>query len=231
MEPKSTNPDDIRADPASPRRSESPSDTKATDGARTLTRRGRNTVGRILESAIEIFLVDGYGGLTMRKVAAGAGIALSNLQHYFPAREDLYAAIIAESIAEYSKTYDSVRTDDALSPEARLEKVVRLLIEDAKLPRTQSLFVNFWALAHAHEFARQAMEDAYLFQRQMIAGFVAAINPGLSPLHLARRSALITAQIEGLSVFIPQRNRFPSDIKGMEDEVVKAVLAVAALPG
>lgn len=231
MKPKSASPDDVRAESASPRRSEPTPDAKAADGTRALTQRGRNTVGRILESAIEIFIVDGYGGLTMRKVAAGAGLALSNLQHYFPSREDLYAAIISETIAEYSKTYDSVRIDETLSPEARLEKVVRMLIEDAKLPRTQSLFVNIWALAHAHEFARQAMEDAYLFQRQMIAGFVTALNPGLTPLHLARRSALITAQIEGLSVLIPQRNRFPSDIKGMEDEVVKAVLAVAALPG
>ncbi|MCA3780981.1 MAG: TetR/AcrR family transcriptional regulator [Burkholderia sp.] len=231
MEPKATSPDDIRAEPASPRRAEPASDARAGDSPRALTQRGRNTVGRILASAIEIFVVDGYGGLTMRKVATGAGLALSNLQHYFPSREDLFAAIISETISEYSRNYDGVRTDETLSPAARLEKVVRMLIEDAKLPRTQSLFVNIWALAHAHEFARQAMEDAYLFQRQMIAGFVTAVNPALTPQQLARRSALITAQIEGLSVLIPQRNRFPSDIKGMEDEAVKAVLAVASLPG
>ncbi|WP_425325529.1 TetR family transcriptional regulator [Paraburkholderia sacchari] len=48
---------------------------------RALTDRGRNAVARILASAIEIFSAEGYGGLSMRKVATSAGLALSNLQH------------------------------------------------------------------------------------------------------------------------------------------------------
>ena len=48
-----------------------------------------------MASAIEIFVDEGYGGLTMRKVAAKAGLALSNLQHYFPTREDIFEAILA----------------------------------------------------------------------------------------------------------------------------------------
>ncbi|KEZ04300.1 hypothetical protein GQ57_19145 [Burkholderia sp. MSh2] len=195
-----------------------------------MTDRGRNTVARIFASAIEIFVAEGYGGLSMRKVATRAGLALSNLQHYFPTREDLFAAIIAETTAEYSGNYDSIRTDASLTPEQRLEKLVRLLIEDGKQPRTQSLFVNFWALAQMQEFARKSMEDAYLFQRRMIGGFVAAVNPRLSPNVRARRAALIAGQIEGLLVLIPQRNRFPSDIKGIEDEAVKAILTVASMP-
>ncbi len=204
---------------------------KPSDNTRTLTERGRNAVGRIMASAIEIFVAEGYGGLTMRKVAVGAGLALSNLQHYFPTREDLFAALIVETISEYSRSYEGVSTDTTLTAEERMEKLVRLLIEDGKQPRTQGLFVNIWALAQTQEFARKSMEEAYLLQRRTLSAFVAAINPGLSPLELSRRAALITAQIEGLFVLIPQRNRFPSDIKGMEDEVVKAVLALAALPG
>lgn len=78
-----------------------------------------------------------------------------------------------------------------------MEKLVRLLIEDGKQPRTQSLFVNFWALAQMQEFARKSMEDAYLFQRRMISGFVAAVNPQLSPNVLARRAALIAGKSKG----------------------------------
>ncbi|WP_162296923.1 TetR/AcrR family transcriptional regulator [Burkholderia ubonensis] len=200
------------------------------DNGRAVTERGRNTVSRIMASAFEIFLAEGYGGLSMRKVASKAGLALSNLQHYFPTREALFGAIITTTIEAYSDTYDGVRTDETLSPEARLEKVVRLLIEDGKQPRTQCLFVNFWALAQTQEFARKSLEEGYQFQRNVIARFVADVNPGLSPSALARRAALITAQIEGLLVLIPQRNRFPSDIRGIEDDAVKAILAVAALP-
>ena len=56
----------------------------ALDNGRVLTERGKNAVNKIMASAIEIFVDEGYGGLTMRKVAAKAGLALSNLQHYFP---------------------------------------------------------------------------------------------------------------------------------------------------
>ncbi len=200
------------------------------DDTRALTERGRHTVGRILTSAIEIFIMDGHGGLSMRKVAAKAGLSLSNLQHYFPSPEDLVAAILNTALSEYARSYDDLRADTTLTPKARLEKLVRLLIEDIKQPKTQSLFVNLLALAQSEEFARTAIEDAYKFQRQMIGEFVAVIAPTMPPAVLARRSALITAQIEGLVAFIPQRNRFPSDLKGIEDETVKAVMAVISMP-
>lgn len=124
----------------------------------------------------------------------------------------------------YANTYDSVSADTSLTAEGRLEKVVRLLLEDGKQPRTQSLFVNFWALAQTQEFARKMLEEGYGFQRRVIAGFIEAVNPALS------QAALVTAQIEGLIVLIPQRNRFPSDIKGIEDDAVMAVLALAKAP-
>lgn len=196
-------------------------------GRRALTERGRNAVTRILKCATDIFIAEGYGGLSMRKVAANAGIALSNLQHYFPGREDLFAALIRQTIAEYSQTYDGIQKETSLTPEEKLEKVVRLLIEDDKQSRTQSLFFNIWALAQAHDFAREIMDEAYVVQRRMIADFVAAVNPGLPPQELACRAALITCQIDGLLVLIPQRNRFPSDVRGIEDEAVRAILALA----
>ncbi|WP_080971069.1 TetR/AcrR family transcriptional regulator [Burkholderia cepacia] len=200
------------------------------DNPRPLTERGRQTIGRILTNAIEIFVTDGYGELSMRKVATKTGLSLSNLQHYFPSREDLLATIINVTLANYAGSYDDLRADTTLTPEARLEKLVRLLIEDSKQSKTQGLFVNLFALAQSQEFARKTIEEAYTLQRHMVAEFVMAINPALPPPVLARRSALITAQIEGLVVFIPQRNRFPSDLKGLEDDAVKAVLALAKMP-
>ncbi|WP_175425606.1 TetR/AcrR family transcriptional regulator [Trinickia violacea] len=196
-------------------------------GKRALTVRGRNAVARILKCATDMFVAEGYGGMSMRKVASSAGIALSNLQHYFPTLEALFVALMRQAISEYSDTYDSVRHDPSLTPEERLEKVVRLLIEDDKQPRTQSLFINMWALAQTHDFARQIMEEAYIYQRRWIRGFVEAVNPDLPTLELSCRAALITCQIEGLLVLIPQRNRFPSDIRGIEDEAVRAIMALA----
>ncbi|MGF6970901.1 TetR/AcrR family transcriptional regulator [Paraburkholderia sp. WC7.3g] len=202
-------------------------DSGAENGKRALTERGRNAVVRILKCATDIFVAEGYGGLTMRKVALNAGIALSNLQHYFPTREALFAALMRQTITEYAETNDSISQDTSLTAEERLEKIVRLLIEDDKQPRTQSLFINMWALAQTQDFAREIMDEAYAVQRRMIRTFVEAVNPDLLPSELSCRAALITCQIEGLLILIPQRNRFPSDVRGIEDEAVRAILALA----
>ena len=129
-------------------------DAQPENGKRALTKRGRSAVARILKCATEMFITEGYGGLTMRKVASAAGISLSNLQHYFSSIEALFAALMKQVIEEYAMAYDSVRHDPSLTPDERLEKVIRLLIEDDKQSRTQSLFINMWALAQTHDFAR-----------------------------------------------------------------------------
>jgi AcrR family transcriptional regulator len=201
--------------------------TMGNSGKRALTERGRNAVARILKCATDMFITEGYGGLTMRKVASAAGIALSNLQHYFPSIEPLFAALMRQVIDEYAKTYDNLRHDLSLTAEQRLEKVIRLLIEDDKQSRTQSLFINMWAMAQTHDFAREIVDEAYLHQRRWIRGFLEAVNPDLSSLELSCRAALITCQIEGLMILIPQRNRFPSDIKGIEEEAVRSMMSLA----
>lgn len=196
-------------------------------GTRALTERGRHAIDKIIRCAIDIFIAEGYGGLSMRKVATKAGLALSNLQHYFANREALIAAVMKHTIAEYDRSYETILSDTTLTAETRFEAVVRMLVEDCKQPRTQCLFVNMWALAQTEDFARQIVEEAYAYQRRTISHFVEAVNPTLSTQEIACRAALITCQIEGLMVLIPQRNRFPSDIRGIEDEAVKAILALA----
>ncbi|KVL53757.1 hypothetical protein WT01_25420 [Burkholderia cepacia] len=104
----------------------------ALDNERVSTERGKNTINKIMAGAIEICVVEGYGGLTLRKVAAKAGLAVSNLQHCFPTREDIFEAILSATREAYANTYDGVLTDTSLTPEGRLEKVVRLLPEDGK---------------------------------------------------------------------------------------------------
>ncbi|MCP3727113.1 TetR/AcrR family transcriptional regulator [Paraburkholderia sp. CNPSo 3272] len=198
---------------------------------RPMNARGRQTAAHILACATAIFVAEGYGGLSMRKVAASAGVALSNLQHYFSGREALFAAIMEQTTTEYFDTYESIRNNTSLTPLQRLEKVIRLLIETDKQPQTQSLFINMWALAQTHEFARRIMEEAYVLQRSMLKGFIEAVNSNLSPLELSCRAALVTCQIEGLVVLIPQRNRFPSDVRGIEDEAVRALLNLALAEG
>ena len=46
------------------------------------TEKGWERVHAILQAARRLLAADGYGGLSMRRVAAEAGMTLSNVQHY-----------------------------------------------------------------------------------------------------------------------------------------------------
>ncbi|MBN3787675.1 TetR/AcrR family transcriptional regulator [Burkholderia sp. Ac-20353] len=193
---------------------------------RVLTEKGRNTAARVIEAAIDFVVYEGYDALTMRKVAAKVGMSLSNLQHYFKTRDDLMATVIQTTIEQYVVTA-STFFDPSRSPRENLEAMVRFLINDIKQPKVQSLFGAIWALAQTHDFARSLMDAMYVEERKMLARFVQEVNPKLDKRQRMCRAALIGCQIEGLMLLIPQRNRFPSDIRGIEEEAVTAILALA----
>ncbi|MGE3620868.1 MAG: TetR/AcrR family transcriptional regulator [Acidimicrobiia bacterium] len=51
---------------------------------------------QILQVAAEQFRSRGYAGCTMQDIADGTGILKATLYHYFPSKEDLLAAVLAE---------------------------------------------------------------------------------------------------------------------------------------
>lgn len=193
---------------------------------RVLTKRGRDTSARILEGALDIIVYEGHGALTMRKVAAKLGVSLSNVQRYFKTREDLLAAVIRKTVDQYVVN-SSVFFDESRSPRDNLEAVVRYLLNDIKQPRVQSLFSAIWDLAQTHDFARSLMDEMYIEERKLLARFVQEVNPKLDKHQCLCRAALIGCQIEGLMLLVPQRNKFPSDVRGIEEEAITAVLALA----
>lgn len=197
---------------------------------RAPTQRGRDAIARILSAATDMLCDEGYGELTMRKVANSVGMSLSNLQFYFKTRDDLLGEVISRLTAQYLKQYEILAQDARLTPEDRLKAVLRHSLVEVKKPRVQSIFFNIWALAQTQDFAREIVDQIYKAQRSYLARFIAGINPALTGHECALRAALISCQMEGLMILIPQRKSFPSDLKGVETEVVRAMMALACAP-
>jgi AcrR family transcriptional regulator len=59
---------------------------------------------RILDAAKRVFHEKGLEGAAMRAIAAEAGYTAGALYSYFPAKEDIYAAILADSLAALGRT-------------------------------------------------------------------------------------------------------------------------------
>lgn len=79
----------------------------------------------ITAAAREVFAERGYHGSSVRDIAARAGVSLSALYHWHASKQDLLAALLAESRTDYLRTcheaLDAVPADD---PTARLSALV-----------------------------------------------------------------------------------------------------------
>jgi AcrR family transcriptional regulator len=74
-----------------------PTDGRLTDdGSPTATRRGQERRAEILRSALEVIAERGYRGAALSAVAERAGLTQQGLLHYFPTKEALLIAVLAE---------------------------------------------------------------------------------------------------------------------------------------
>ena len=56
----------------------------------------------ILESACNLFLEEGHGAFSMRKVASGAGISATAIYRHYKDKEELYQALIRFGFQTYA---------------------------------------------------------------------------------------------------------------------------------
>jgi homoserine dehydrogenase len=75
------------------------------------SRRGKETILLILDSAKSILIEEGYSKLSMRKVALGAQISVGNLQYYYPNKNDLLKDMLDHSIDEFMAKLPSLDAD------------------------------------------------------------------------------------------------------------------------
>lgn len=95
---------------------------------RRLTAKQADTVDRLGRAAVELLSRDGFAGLTVRRVAAAAGVGAATAYTYFSSKEHLVAEVFWRRLAGSPQT-----TYDAADPAARVIEVlahISLLVAD-----------------------------------------------------------------------------------------------------
>lgn len=84
------------------------------------------TKGRILDSARTLFADVGLDGASVRDVAAGAGVSLAMVHHYFGSKDDLYEACIDAVYVEIAAMGAALQAELAStgSPAQLIERAV-----------------------------------------------------------------------------------------------------------
>lgn len=99
-------------------------------------RKGEITAERILDEAEALFAERGYGGTTLRDVAAAVGIRNPSLYNHFASKESLYAAVLERGIRPFLELLaTSVDRSGGTDSSSLVQGAMDLLTRHPNLPR------------------------------------------------------------------------------------------------
>jgi len=123
-----------------------------------MARPASDVAARLVRAARDRFLEEGVDGASLRAIARDAGTSLGMVYYYFPAKDDLFFAVIEEVYGELVGKLEKVLATD-LGSEAKIQalyqvlgalsdddlKVVRLIVKEglASSQRLSKLFERF----------------------------------------------------------------------------------------
>ncbi|HEV3217605.1 MAG TPA: TetR/AcrR family transcriptional regulator [Vicinamibacterales bacterium] len=94
------------------------------------------TVGAISEATIQVLLSDGGHRLTTTRVAARAGVSVGTLYQYYPNKQSLLFAVLADHLEKIAVAVETACAQARHKPLADMVRVVVEAFVDAKMERT-----------------------------------------------------------------------------------------------
>jgi len=137
----------------------------------------------ILEAALEVFSQHGFRGATLDQIAQEAGLSKPNVLYYFPSKEAIHRALLAELMDVWLEPLKAL--NGAGDPiEELLDYVARKLEMSREMPRESRLFANevLQGAPRFGEFVAGALkalvdEKTALIQGWVDAGRIARVDP------------------------------------------------------
>lgn len=171
------------------------------DGRAATTAKGARRRAALLDAAERILFESGYGGLTMRAVAATARTRLGHVQYYFPSRTDLIAAVLRRTLDRALDRLAPLFAEAAEHTPPDTEGLIRQLLAEHDDPRLVRVYAELWALAGRDEAVSAVTRAFYGEYEAHVVGFLRARDPALSDTVCRARARVFTMLIEGASLF------------------------------
>ncbi|WP_375202645.1 TetR/AcrR family transcriptional regulator [Hyphococcus sp.] len=181
------------------------------------TDRTRNTIGKILKAAHTVFTQNGHAGLSLRKVADEAGIAVGNLTYHFPTKNSLIDAMMREALADYVEEHLSQFEADRDTPLDILLNVVEFYVRNAR--ESYQFFYQLWGFAGSGEDARDMVRELYRPIGRFIFYLVRAANPKLTDAQVRQAVLQIFSLEEGYKLFIGMGPDSSTAIQSAENDI------------
>ncbi|MCV7316215.1 TetR/AcrR family transcriptional regulator [Mycolicibacillus parakoreensis] len=181
--------------------------------------RRAQTRAALLRAAGRVFAARGYHGATLQDVYRGAGVSRGALYHYFSSKRELFAALLADRLADAAAAAEFADLGDGADPIARfLERVGRD-------PRWLPLLLEFLALGARDAATGASVRTNFIRPAREIAAAATQhllTDPEDAALSAEELAITTTALINGLAI----ERAFDPD--GVPEDLGAKVFAVLA---
>lgn len=92
----------------------------------------------ILRTAQQLFMEHGYRAVSTRQIADGCGLTQPALYHHFSDKQDLYVAVMKESLAETQAALERIASRNE-SVQERLKRIARYLLSNTERDHTMMM--------------------------------------------------------------------------------------------
>lgn len=186
----------------------------------------RETAARALHCLEDLALEKGLDSVSMRDVAARAGLSLSSLQYHFPSKAALIERFVRRTI-ERSET-EGADLLAAAEGGPYLPAVLQYSIEETLKSAQGGLFALIEARAQHDAATAEAMEGFWRASLEGYAEVVALDHPTLSEREVLLAATLIASMIEGLAATSKAADALGLDVAAQVEAVKQAALALPA---
>jgi len=168
---------------------------------------------KILDSAIDEFLVAGYRRASMRNIARQAGITVGNIYAYFSGKDDLFETIISPVLESINKLV-RLETTETGPIDIFAEAITEAFLANKK---------QFLILMHnsAPKFANARVQLTALVRERLITDLLPKLPPAAQDPLLAE--ALAVAVIEGLLNIFRRYGGDDERLHHLVDEFLKII--------
>jgi AcrR family transcriptional regulator len=185
---------------------------------------GADTVNAILEAALHILIEEGASAFTLRRIASECGLKLGNVSRHFPRKEMLVQVLLEELLLPSEGLVEKNIRKSGMSAEDALTLIIEGSLDEIKTKRMTHLFIELWAMANQNEFVAERLEASYHYVHQLIAQFVAQLNPRLGAEDAYTVALFISASIEGSTMLTGFGKPWSSMMPQMKGLAVKSLI-------
>jgi AcrR family transcriptional regulator len=187
-----------------------------------------STKQKIIDTAGQILVSEGYRSLSMRRIAKACKISVGNLTYHFPTADRLLEAVIQNMLEGYSEQLKHYEELGAPEGQDILDQLIEFIIRDAVSSTTSSLMIELWAMAKHDPSKAKYVNMAYEMGSQVIKALILRVSPA-TPEAVAQKAAVTMLVFsEGSTALFSRQHNLnceAEDMIGLAKQTIRTMIS------